>query len=187
MKIYPKKFILNHVTLIFTFACFALSPQARAVVPAPDGGYPNGNTAEGTDALFSLTTDAENTAMGFDVLYSKTTGSDNAPASWIWRGGGRLNTPRINHTATLLADGRVLVAGGYNSADLASAELYDPASRTWTATGSLNVVRLWHTATLLQNGMVLVAGGETTGGATTSAELYDPASGSVCRTRASGV
>jgi hypothetical protein len=104
-------------------------------------------------------------------------GSDNALASWSWRNGGRLNTPRINHTATLLSDGTVLVAGGFNAGDLASAELFNPASRTWLAAGNLNVVRTWHTATLLQNGMVLVAGGETIGGNTASAELYDPASG----------
>ncbi len=58
-------------------ACFALSPRAQAVVPAPDGGYPNFNTAEGEDALFSLTTGTDNTAIGFDALFSNTTGSDN--------------------------------------------------------------------------------------------------------------
>ena len=76
------------VTLLLiplALACFALSPQARAVDPPPDGGYPNQNTAEGDDALFSLTTGADNTAMGFDALDSNTTGSDNALASWIWR------------------------------------------------------------------------------------------------------
>ena len=41
---------------VFAIACFALSPTAQAVTPAPDGGYPNENTAEGDDALFSLTT-----------------------------------------------------------------------------------------------------------------------------------
>ena len=81
------------------------------------------------------------------------------------------------HTATLLPNGMVLVAGGSgNSGYLASTELYDPATGTWTATGSLNTARDSHTATLLPNGMVLVAGGEP-GSATASAELYDPASG----------
>ena len=104
---------------------FALSPAALAVTPARDGGYPNQNTAEGEDALFSLTTGADNTAMGFDALYSNTTGSDNDPASGSWRVTGRLNTARFAHTATLLQNGMVLVAGGEttNFLVLASAEL----------------------------------------------------------------
>src|ERR1700740_880254 len=58
------------------FAWFALSP-ARAVTPAPDGGYPGGNTAEGDSALFNLTTGRNNTALGFDALFNNTTGSRN--------------------------------------------------------------------------------------------------------------
>ena len=57
--------------------CFALSPIAQAVTPAPDGGYPNETTAEGTDALFSLTTGFGNTATGFDALYNTTSGNYN--------------------------------------------------------------------------------------------------------------
>jgi hypothetical protein len=57
---------------LFTFACSALSQNAQAVVPPPDGGYANRNTAEGKDALFSLTTGVENTAVGFQALYSGT-------------------------------------------------------------------------------------------------------------------
>ncbi len=71
---------------------------------------------------------------------------------------GSLATARADHTATLLPNGKVLVAGG-SSCVLASAELYDPASGTWTATGSLATARDLHTATLLPNGKVLVAGG----------------------------
>lgn len=56
-------------------ACFALLPIARAVDPAPDGGYPNNNTAEGTNALFNLTTGRDNTATGYGALYSNTTGA----------------------------------------------------------------------------------------------------------------
>src|SRR5213080_2686245 len=59
-------------------AAFALSSTAQAQLsPPPDGGYPANNTAEGTDALFSLTTGTDNTAIGFDALFSNTTGSEN--------------------------------------------------------------------------------------------------------------
>src|SRR5438046_9974229 len=61
--------------------CFALSPTARDVDPPPDGGYPNNNTAEGEDALFSLDTllGTDNTAIGFEALYFNT-GNDNTAA-----------------------------------------------------------------------------------------------------------
>ena len=67
---------------------------------------------------------------------------------------------RTSHTATLLPNGKVLVAGGYNGfGSLSSAELYDPATGSWSPTGSLGTARDSHTATLLPNGKVLVAGG----------------------------
>ena len=67
--------------LALALTCFALSPTVRAQLsPAPDGGYPNQNTAEGEDALFSLTTGDNNTAVGFNALHSLATGSQ-LPAS----------------------------------------------------------------------------------------------------------
>jgi len=82
---------------------------------------------------------------------------------------------RIEFTATLLRDGRVLAAGGGDSgtAKLATAELYDPGTGTWTATGKMTEARDGHTATLLLDGRVLVAGG----GDGATAELYDPRTG----------
>ncbi len=62
------------------------------------------------------------------------------------------------HTATLLTNGKVLIAGG-DDTDCTSAELYDPAAGTWSLTGSLNDGRYFHTATLLPDGTVLAAGG----------------------------
>jgi uncharacterized coiled-coil protein SlyX len=60
------------IPLALALAYFALAPLARAVIPAPDGGYPGNNTAEGDDALFSLTTGTDNTAVGFNALYNNT-------------------------------------------------------------------------------------------------------------------
>ena len=68
---------LGFLLIRLALAWFALSPTAQAVTPAPDGGYPSRNTAEGTNALFSLTTGSSNTAIGFHALYSNTTGSHN--------------------------------------------------------------------------------------------------------------
>jgi len=61
----------------FTLICFALSPAAHAVVPPPDGGYPNFTTAEGTKALLHLTSGAANTGLGWSSLVNVTTGSFN--------------------------------------------------------------------------------------------------------------
>jgi len=100
-----------------------------------------------------------------------------AATPFQWAITGSLNTARHHQTATLLPNGMVLVAGGFDTGAIASAELYDPASGTWSFTGSLNVARSFHTATLLSNGLVLVAGGSNTSAVLTSAELYDPANG----------
>jgi hypothetical protein len=86
---------------------------------------------------------------------------------------GSLAMARESHTATLLRNGQVLVAGGSGIAD---AELYESATGTWATTGSLITGRSRHTATLLADGKVLVAGGSD-GSSTRSAELYDPAVG----------
>lgn len=94
-----------------------------------------------------------------------------------------MTTERTQHTATLLANGQVLIAGGYTTAgqgsSLSSAELYDPVANSFTPIADMTVARCLHTATLLNNGQVLLAGGfdfrDGQGEATASAELYNPA------------
>jgi len=96
---------------------------------------------------------------------------------------GNLSTGRFHHTATLLANGKVLIAGGVYSTPpipttpffnfLASAELYDPSTGTFTPTGDMSTHRAYHTAVLLADGKVLIVGGSYSAGA----EVYDPATG----------
>jgi WD40 repeat protein len=93
--------------------------------------------------------------------------------------GGQMIEPRSGHTATLLPDGKVLIAGGMrrNQDFYKSAELYDPATGKFHATGEMNDRRVSQIAVLLPSGKVLMAGGWIGHGCTNSAELYDPATG----------
>ena len=91
---------------------------------------------------------------------------------------------RASHTATVLQDGKVLIAGGFKKGPdghsqiySQSAELFDPKTRKFTSTKNMNVARAGHTATLLADGRVLIAGGVNSEGLTASAEVYDPSLG----------
>jgi Chaperone of endosialidase len=138
----------------FVLAAFALSPTAQAVVPPPDGGYPGQNTAEGEDALFSLTTGTDNTAIGFNALYSNTTGDSNTAT-----GSEALisNTTGIRNTATGFAalqsnttgerntaTGRAALAnnttGNQNTADGQNALFFNSTGIQNTATGTFAMV-----------------------------------------------
>jgi hypothetical protein len=95
------------------------------------------------------------------------------PGGGAIRDTGRMNAERAAHTATLLNDGRVLIAGGFSGGSLSSAEVYDPESQRFTFVGGMRAARAGHTATLLPDGRVLIAGGFN-GDYLASCEIFDP-------------
>jgi len=103
------------------------------------------------------------------------------PATGTWTPTGSMSTDRFWFDATVLQDGRILVAGGATRSNmLDGTEIYDPASGRWTRTGDLNVARYGHTLTLLDDGTVLAARGSDSGDlewTLSSAERYDPRTG----------
>jgi trimeric autotransporter adhesin len=121
------------ITLACILAWFALLPTAQAVDPPPDGGYPGLNTAEGDDALFSLTIGVNNTAIGFHALYSNTTGNYNtatgAPALYS-------NTTGFENTADGWGALAKNTTGNYNTATGALALENNTTGNYNTATGA---------------------------------------------------
>jgi WD40 repeat protein len=104
------------------------------------------------------------------------------PKTGTFSSTGSMSVARAGQTATLLSDGRALIVGG---SGLASAELYDPKTGTFSPTGSMTTIREGYTATLLSDGRMLVTGGDKesgTGATLTSAELYDPTTGTFSST-----
>jgi N-acetylneuraminic acid mutarotase len=112
--------------------------------------------------------------LSFPQVPDSFNGVPKAAIASSWVAAGALATARGGHTATLLANGKVLVAGGTgnNNVTLASAEVYDRVTNTWTSTGAMTIARSDHAAFLL-SGKVVVVGGSTP----LSAESFDPTTG----------
>jgi len=132
---FRRAFILIPLAL----ACFGLAPTARAVSPAPDGGYANGTTAEGTNALFSLNSTAvNNTAVGETALYHDTSGFNNTAI-----GNTALFTNSIGQRNTATGHNSLYsnTSGNYNTADGAGALKFNTTANYNTADGygALNV------------------------------------------------
>lgn len=178
------------------------STDGQAVLPS------NSPLTSGTGtATFSVTlkTAGNQTITATDVVTAALTGTSNSihvpPPASSFTPTGSMSNARESHTATMLNDGKVLVAGGdarevsrYGCAPfpipgllckshhvpLASAELFDPASGSFTETGTMAAPRTLHTATLLGNGKVLVAGGDSGNDFSTplaTAEIFDISTG----------
>jgi hypothetical protein len=122
-------------------------------------------------------------SSGYDSVMAQSMGSFTAT--------GEMTIGRYGHTATLLADGKVLIVGGQTVEKygpptefktLATGELYDPGTGTFTATGNMTTGRIWHTAVLLADGRVLIAGGSGDRPSLASTELYDPSTGTFTST-----
>jgi uncharacterized coiled-coil protein SlyX len=141
-----RAFILIPLVLM----CFAFSPRVRAVTPATDGGYPGFNTAEGTNALFSLTSGVGNTAIGFDALFGNTTGPNNTAigvqalfhnthgfenAATGWRG-LFFNTTGFHNTAAGFEALFLNTTGNHNTADGDIALLHNGTGNFNTAIGA---------------------------------------------------
>ena len=154
------------MTVARTYFTATLLPNGKVLVTGGDPDPASGGSVPGATATAEL--------------YDPSTGR--------WSMTGSMAFPRSLHTATLLPNGKVLVAGGsapgpafggtVQSAATATAELYDPATGSWRSTGSMATARFAHDATLLPSGKVLVAGGYTGSAPTAEAEVYDPAMGS---------
>ena len=126
-------------------------------------------------------------AMIFRSYFPTNTAELYEPATGAWTLTGNLFEARYLHTATLLPNGRVLVADGlycvpfeYDECDVKkSAEVYEPATGAWSFTDTPKLARVGHTSTRLPNGKVLVAGGQGSAGMAVTSELFDPGSNQI--------
>jgi N-acetylneuraminic acid mutarotase len=168
-------------------------PLASAELYDPEAGgwsFTGSMNVGRVGATTTLLPDAKVLVVGglipdIDFIYDGTRSVElYDPATERWSMTGSMHIVRASNTATLLQNGKVLVAGGSYNDVLDSAELYDPATGVWSLTGSLSERRTAHTATLLSDGKVLVAGGADRFGdanISSTVEVYDPSTGTWSR------
>jgi Chaperone of endosialidase len=128
----------NLIHILIGIVCIGLLPNAQGVVPAPDGGYPGFNTAEGQNALFNLTTGSANTAVGWFSLFSNTDGSNNTAVgagTLLFNVGNPPTGAGISNTAIGTAALLFNTTGGFNTAVGVSALLNNANGSSNTAVG----------------------------------------------------
>ena len=121
----------NLIHIVIGIGCIGLLPRAQAVVPPPDGGYPNFTTAEGTNALQSLTTGAGNTGVGWRALFADTTGSFNTGL-----GAGALVLNQADSNTAVGAVALLLNTTGFQNTAVGTAALLNNIASDNTAVGS---------------------------------------------------
>ena len=156
----------------------AITPTltGRYTTPTPrekNSTYTGSGVAGGV--VFSETSRAFNTSAADAIVNLTLLQATPGPTAEIRYNTSfsNLSSTRQQHTATSLANGRVLIAGGLSTSNLLTCELFDPAGNSWIPAGSMATARRLHTATRLNDGKVIVAGG-LGAAALASAELYDP-------------
>jgi hypothetical protein len=185
-------------TITVVDTAISIDGKASMHVLEPASGFtPTGNMAHAREAhTATLLNDGKVLVAGGRAWVSNTLGGPACgrpiclvlealasaetydPATGMFTSAGSLGVKRGFHTATLLGDGKVLIAGGDDpelETTYATAEIYDPSTGVFTPAGSMGYARRGHTATMLTNGKVLLAGGAV--GNLPNAELYDPATG----------
>ena len=176
----PYRFAFTTTGGLSPFTWSETGPLPPGLTLATDGSLAGTPTALGSFPITVMVSDSlgvSATPQNFTIVV--------APHGF--RLTGSMSVPRGQHTATLLQDGKVLVAGGVGYVSghysyTATAELYDPASGTFSLTGSMKNARHCHTATLLSNGQVLITGGYDGSAFLSAAEIFDPVSGTFALT-----
>jgi len=134
---------------------------------------------------------SESDCPGAGITPALTTAELYDPFNGSFAATGSMAEDRGGHSAILLANGKVLIAGGgkmggdrppFFGDGSVGAEIYDPATGAFTSTGNMGTGRVGQTATLLSNGKVLITGGWTGSQPTATAELYDPGTGAFSQT-----
>jgi hypothetical protein len=165
----------NNVATGYSGTVHFTSTDAQAVLPA------NSTLTSGMGTFSAtLKTNGSQTITATDTVTATITGTSNSIQVTVslFNSAGSMETPGAAHTATLLSNGKVLIAGGFGETGvLDTAELFDPTSTSFSPTGSMTVPRCYHTATLLGDGKVLITGGSNGAENLDTAELFDPSTG----------